>query len=360
MKQTLSFTSPFWQWGGLGFGNCYAAVYMYLQDIADESIVCRAKEGKGCNDCGNCSDTLNNLFATIAGQWTTRQSWSGENTAAQNINDEEYGSASSPTEKLVDFIIGFTGYEYEKVSENFKKNIIASIDANTPIIAKLKNDKLLCDLGKGYRVIIGYDEDKLFEPNYTPAADLKDTITYDEIEYLYIFGKKIPQRYTFLDFLKMIEKSMNSDFTEGIWHDFIHKFDVEGEKLWDINSAEIKNRFIRLRNVMDWLPNIGHGFQTAFRDKKLLAALGADVNRLGELFDTIGHQTHLLHNRGYMLSAISDSALALNATTGDDSPFEKLSLAESSQQILDSVMDCDLKILLAIKKAIRKMSVNSQ
>ena len=40
----INFYSPFWQWGGLGFANCYAAVYMYLQNTVGESITCSAKE----------------------------------------------------------------------------------------------------------------------------------------------------------------------------------------------------------------------------------------------------------------------------------------------------------------------------
>lgn len=356
MKKVLDFKSPFWQWGGLGFANCYAAVYMYLQDIAGENIVCSAKDGKGCNDCGNCSDTLNNLFATIAGQWTTRQSWSGEKTKIQKINDEEFGSAGNPSDKLVDFIIKFTGYDYKKANENFKKTVVASIDEGRPIIAKLKDDKLPCDLGKGYRIIIGYDEDALLEPDYKPAADLKDAINYDEIECFYVFGEKIPQKYTFLDFLKVIEKAMDSDFAEGVWYDFSKKFDYESEKLWEVNSAEIKSRFRRLRSAMGWVPNIGHGFQTAFRDKNLLAALGADANHLGGLFEVIGYQSDLLHGRGYMLSAISDSAITLDINDDAEWPWDKHGLITATRQILDSIMDCDLKILLAVKKAIRKLS----
>ena len=356
MKKQLNFKSPFWQWGGLGFANCYAAVYMYLQGMAGESVVCGAKEGKGCNDCGNCSDTLNNLFITIAGQWTTRQSWSGEKTDIQNMYDGAFGSGNNPTDKLVDFIIGFTGYDYKKVNKNFKENVAASIDGGRPVIAELKDDRLSCDFGKGYRILIGYEDDLLFEPDYKPAAGLTDTIHYDDIECLYAFGESVPQKYTFLDFLKVIEKAMDSDFAEGIWYDFIQKFDYEGGKLWEVNAAEIKSRFKRLGDVMGWIPNIGHGLQTAFGDKKLLAALGADVDRLGELFEAIGSQTHLMHNRGYMLSAISDSAIALDIDDGGEWPWDKHGLITAAWQILDSIMDCDLKILLAIKKAIRKLS----
>ena len=350
----LDFKSPFWKWGGLGFFNCYAAVYMYFQG-APKDIFCSAKEGKGCNDCSNCSDTLNNLFATIQGQWTTRQSWSGEKTKIQKEIDEEFGSSNNASDKLVDFIIGFTGYDYKKIDKGLNENIVASINEGRPVIAKLKDDQLSC-VGKGYRIIIGYDADTLLEPDYKPAVDYKGAINYDEIEFLYIFGEKIPQKYTFIDFLKVIEKAMDSDFAEGIWYDFIKKFDYEGEKLWHVNSMEIKKRFTRLQDVMGWLPNIGHGLQTAFRDKKLLDALGADNDQLSELYDVITHQTHLLHNRGYMLSAISDTVNALNIKDSDEWPWDKHGLITATWQILNSIMDCDLKILMAIKKAIHKLT----
>ena len=344
MKKELKFKSAFFQWGCLGFYNCYAAVYWYLQGM-NTDIKCDAKKGKGCDNCGNCSESLNCLFETIGGQWTSRQSWSGEKTKLQKEIDNNFGNQSNASDNLVNFIIGFTGFDYKKTDENFKENVIASIDAGRPVIAKIKKDTLPTDLAKGYRIIIGYDEDALIEPDYKPAADLKSSVAYGEIECLYIFGEKILQKYTFLDLLKVIEKAMDSDFTEGIWFDFLYNFDFEDEKLWEIDDFEIKIRFERLRDISGWIPNQGHGLQTAFGDKNLLTMLGVDVHLFSEFLDTIGLQTHLMHNRGYMIGAICDSAIALNRNDG---------LITSAWQILDSIRDCDLQILLAIKKAIRK------
>ena len=344
MKNKLDFKSAFFQWGGLGFYNCYAAVYWYLQGM-NANINCGAKQGKGCDNCGNCSESLNCLFETIGGQWTSRQSWSGEKTNLQKEIDNSLGDQSNASDKLIDFIIGFTGFAYKKVGDNFKENIVTSIDKCRPVIAKLKIDTLSTDLAKGYRIIIGYDEDTLIEPNYKPAADLKDAVTYDEIECLYVLGEKITPKYTFHDLLHVIENAMDSDFNEGIWYDFLHKFDYEGEKLWEVSDDEIVSRFKRLRHVSGWIPNQGHGLQTAFGDKNLLTMLGVDVNRYGELLEIIGWQTHLLHNRGYMISAVCESAINLNRNDG---------LISTAWQILDSIRDCDLQILLAIKKAIRK------
>jgi hypothetical protein len=46
MKKKLKFSYPFWQWGGLGFYNCYAGVFMYLSCMADENIKCMLREAK--------------------------------------------------------------------------------------------------------------------------------------------------------------------------------------------------------------------------------------------------------------------------------------------------------------------------
>jgi hypothetical protein len=345
----LDFCSPFWQWGtfcgqdgGIGFANCFAAVYMHIQGVVSGSGFCGAKGGLGCNDCGNCSDGLNNLFAGIAGQWTCRQSFSGEKTEAQKINEAEFGSVGNPTDKLVDFIFGFIGYEYAIVSENFEESVAWSIDGGVPIIAKVKD---------GYRVIIGYGQDGLSEPDYAPVVGASSAIKYDEIERLFVFGESVSQKYTAFDFLRVIERTMELDAADGVWAEFLRQFDYDGERLWEVSAAEIKRRFERLKAVMEWVPNIGHGLQTAFRDRKILAKIGLD-ERFGELFDVINCQADLLHGRGYMLTAICDCAIDLEVLDNAEWPWDKHGLITAAREIILLIMDCDLRILEAVKKAI--------
>jgi len=68
---------------------------LFLQGAiaGNEHYYCQAVEGKGCNDCWNCADSLQekserlwSLFSMIFdGQRTTqRDSWSGEKTKIQN------------------------------------------------------------------------------------------------------------------------------------------------------------------------------------------------------------------------------------------------------------------------------------
>jgi len=358
----LVFKFPFDRFSGLGFHNCYTSVYLFLQGAAADKTeyYCRAMEGKGCNDCGNCagslaamSETLNNLFAVMTiGHSVTRSSWSGEKTRIQTEIYNEYGDFGNVTDKLVDFVIGFTGYEYKKINEGFKESVTAAIDAGKPVLAKVIKD----ESSEGpFRVIMGYDGDTLVEPNYMPVADLKAPTAYDNIEFLYVFGEKIPQKYTFLDVLKHVERIMDSDFSEGIWYDFAYKFDYEGEKLWDATAGEMKKRFKRLGDVADWLSCMSHAMQIAFGDRKMLESLGVNAGRLREMLDVIGHQTHLLHGMGYMENALRNSVNALVMNDGDKWAWEVHGLITSAALVLDSIIECDYKILTAIKKAIRML-----
>jgi len=360
MRKELAFKFPFYRFSSLDFYNCYASVYLFLQGTTAKNTeyYCQAIEGKGCNECWNCRDSLqaksealNNLFGMIInGQWITRESWSGEKTKIRKELDAEYGDPKTKTDKTADFLTGFTGYSYKKITENFKENIVASIDSGKPVIAKIKENEI-------FRVISGYDGDSLIEPDYRPADNAPNEPTvYDEIEYMYIFGEKIPQKYTFPDVLKLMEKVMDSDSDEKIWPEFLHKFDYEGGRLWEVKAGEIKIRYKRLRGIAGWIPNIGHNLGLTFGDRGLLKELGMDVEQFGELLDTIAHQGNLMHGRGYMLSAISDTVNALNINDDGEWPWDKHGLITATWEIINLVMDCDLKILSAVKKAIHKLS----
>jgi len=351
----LEFKFPFYRFCGLDFCNCYASVYLYLQGTATKNAnyYCQAMSGKGCNECWNCSDSLqekseilNNLFGMITkGQWVARQSWSGEQTNIRKWFADEYENS---VDKTADFLAGFTGWDYKKITDKFNKHIASSVDKGKPIIAKIKS-------GDDFRVIIGYDGDKLIDPDYRPIDNPPSKPTsYEDIEFIYIFDKKIPQKYTFLDVFKIMAKAMESDFTEKIWDDFLENFDFEGGNLGDLNSSVIKDRYKRLRDVAGWIPNIGHGLGVTFGDTDLLSELGLDIGQFGELIDTIRNQGHLLHNRGYMIEAICNSAIALNVSDDEKWPWDNHGLITATHLIMELIVGCDNQILTAIKEAIRK------
>ncbi|MCL2604160.1 MAG: hypothetical protein FWD90_06750 [Defluviitaleaceae bacterium] len=359
MKRILEFKFPFYRFAGLDLCNCYASIYLFLQGvIADNTdYYCQAMTEKSCNDCWKCADSLqekserlNQMFGMIFdGRWTTqRDSWTGEKTKIQKELTGKYSDFDVKTMQEMDFLTGFTGYNYNKITKGLKESVISSIDASNPVIAKLK-------IGEIFRVIIGYDGDMLVEPDYRPADNAPDTnnpTSYDEIEYLYVFGKKIPQRYSFLDVLKAMENVMGSDFAEGIWYDIKHN--VFSGNACDLSVLEVKKRFSRFYDLMDMMPNRGHSIRLPFGDKDLLKGLGVDVCKYRELVDVIENQGHLLHERGYMLMAISTCIINLSQNDADNFPWDKLGLVNAAEQIFELLIDCDMQVLLAIKKAIRQ------
>jgi len=362
MKKVKDFKFPFYRFAGLNFYNCYASVYLFLQGptVGNVNYNCRAIEGKGCNECWNCAESLQTkserlmcLFATIFdGFWTTqRDSWSGEKTKIQSELARKHENFENKISHEVDILTNLTGYSFKKITEGFMGNIVSAIDDGKPVIAKIRNEET-------FRVIIGYDGDALIDPDYRPAdspvVNSANPTTYESIEYLYLFGKCIPQRYTFLDVLKNMDYVMSSDFAEGLWHDIVNN--IRYDVICDQPFSEVKRRFERLCEIADMLPNRGHNLQLLFGDNDLLKWLGIDIDRHRELFSIIEGQGHLLHERGYMLTAISTSIINLKLDDTDKIPWDKHGLVTAAGQILELVINCDLLILQAIKNAVRYSS----
>jgi hypothetical protein len=135
------------------------------------------------------------LFDTMCGSAALRRRFDGEPTEMQKtIGDRVCG-----TDYTVDFLFGFAGHEYRKSTDTakFKDEVITSIDAGRPIIAKVKSN-----ISGLFRVITGYDGNKLLCPDYKNAGNPpKKAPRYDELEALYIIGKKIKPRYVLKDSL---------------------------------------------------------------------------------------------------------------------------------------------------------------
>jgi len=319
MKKVLEFKFPFYRFAGLDLYNCYASVYLFLQgtEVNNVDYYCQAMDGKSCNECWACADSLQEKA-------------------------ERLHHLFAITQDDFDFLAGFTGYSYKKISENFKENIISSVEMGKPVIAKIKDDET-------FRVIVGYDGSALIEPDYRPIENPPSMlITYNEIEYLYVFGEKIPQKYTFLDVLKAMEKVMASDSNEGVWRNIADNIN----NVCNLPFAKIKKRFEKFRQIMDMIPNRGHNIRLPFGDNELLKGLGFDADQYPHLMDTIMEQGHLLHERGYMLTAISTAIIDLPLNDTDDFPWDNYGLVNAVGQILELVIDCDTKILQAVKNAI--------
>ncbi len=344
MKKALEFKFPFFQWSDLDFYNCFASVYLYLENINDGRV--NVKQERLCY-----------FWKTLRGGTVLRHRWEGVtegNPWSIDINTctkmQRENLLEKDTDEVIDYTIGFSGYSYSKLTSDFKKHIYASIDAGKPVMARMKNT----DHGS-FRVITGYDGDALLCPDFSTANNPPDCDpVYDDIANLYVFGEKIKPKYTFIDVLNNIKKVMEYNLSEKLWDEYIQKFDYINEKLGQADIDEVKKRFQILGDTMNYTFNC-HEFQQAFADTSLLQTLGLDVEHLQSFLSVVngvGSATDIIHTRGWQGSALSNR-IDWNKWNGDQDDFGLCSLAV---QTLESIKECDLQILSATNDAIHILS----
>jgi len=129
-------------------------------------------------------------------------------------------SGKCGTDYTVDFLFGFTGYEYQKTTDSstYKDEIIKSIDMGKPVLAELETD---------FCVITGYEGDVLIssfyftdQGNNTQEKQLI-VLSPNEIKTIYTFGNKTTPRFTLKDGLERIKLVIESSFKEMMWDDGI-------------------------------------------------------------------------------------------------------------------------------------------
>ena len=172
------------------------------------------------------------LFNTMCGNSSVRRRFDGSPTEMQRLTgDTEDGGHGCGSDFTVDFLFGYTGYEYRKVTDAaaFKEEITASVDAGKPVIAKIKPKSGDKDIY--YDVVIGYDDDALTFPrvyyyDFTttpPALKPEKKPVYGDIEVLYVFGNKAARRYALKDGLNNIRRVMEYNDNEGLWDEYLKK-----------------------------------------------------------------------------------------------------------------------------------------
>ncbi|MCL1952573.1 MAG: hypothetical protein FWF60_07070 [Oscillospiraceae bacterium] len=270
-KNTLAFNIPFCGFAGTNFVNCFASVYMFLEniDIGGSDYACRQLEGKGCNSCGNCAagggtpisrqEKYFHLFDTMCGRSSLRCRFDGELTEMQKWIGET-GPGSCDTDETIDFLFGFAGYEYRKATGGFQTEIAASINAGKPVIAKVKAGAW------PFRVITGYDGNKLLCPSFINAQNPpKKAPKYDELEALYVIGEKTAPRYTLKDGLERIVKVMEYNRREKLWEGYCEKIAMHNPDGIDtVGTEEKKARLKRVARTMEYTWN-SHNFAEVFR-----------------------------------------------------------------------------------------------
>ena len=266
--KSLPFTIPFSGFCGTTFINCFASTYMFLENIVgDDGFECKKRDRKPCDSCGNCRNQTSGLqegifflFDTMCGRSSLRCRFDGEPTEMQKwIGETEEGSCG--TDDTVDFLFGFAGYAYNKVTADFQTAIVASIDAGRPVIAKVNSGE------NRFRVITGYDGGKLLSPEYKNVQKPpKRAPKYEELEALYVVGEKVAPKENQLRLgLQRIEQVMERSLKENLWDEYAAQLKCWGDTgLCNEPDKEVKRRFKRAAETM-WHAFNCHNFAETFR-----------------------------------------------------------------------------------------------
>ena len=374
----LDFAIPFSGFTTTDFINCFTCVYMHLEGIkGSDKYECAKKQGRPCDNCGNCRRTLHGqqeqlffLFDTMCGRSALRLRYDGAltewqkrigETEASSWDTEESGCG---TDETVEFLFGFAGYEYKKVRADFKAAIVASIDAGRPVIAKVK-------AGAGrFRVIIGYDGDKLLEPDYKGAQKApKKALKYDALEALYVIGDKTPPRFLVEDGLKRIIQVMEHNAGEKLWDGYTERMDFFGYRGYGFETNDNKERAARMKRVAEtmWHTFNCHNFAEVFRkyrpddasnlDDAAYAAIG-DMKRLRNpalkaSWDKIsGPCNGYTHDLAWSLIGLEECADWKRHAAGY--------FGEMAQLTLYKIKENDEEALMAMKQALAILEEETQ
>ena len=263
MKNTLDFNIQFSNLMGRSFPNCFAGAYVYMQNIADEMPKKCGNKENYCFGCGCSRDTQSTyfvLFDTLCGKSSLYWRFDGVmSDIATLIGDNSRvgkWSGKCGTDYTVDFLFGFAGYEYKKITNTnaFKDEIMASINSGKPVIAEpnksLSKNVYGISLEEDFCVITGYDGDTFTSCYYHTDQGINTqekvtiTLSSDEIKTIYTFGNKIAPRYTLKDGLERIQLVMESTFDEKIWDDGIEQVNTtfitpENDELEKMSADEL-------------------------------------------------------------------------------------------------------------------------
>lgn len=275
--KSLEFNVPFSGFASTTFINCFTSTYVFLENlgVTTSDYECKQMDGQSCDSCGNCSnggitpivaqERYFFLFDTMSGRSSLRCRFDGEPTEMQKLILGGTSFYDGETDYTVDFLFGFAGYNYRKLTDanEFKTAIIDSINADKPVIAEVNS-------GNGnFRVITGYDGDSLLCPDFTNAQNKpQNPPAYDEITALYIIGEKITPRYTLKDGLERIKKVMEYNINENLWGGYTEKMGLYTSD--SLGRVGIDEKKVRMRRVADtmWHTFNCHNFAEVFRHRE--------------------------------------------------------------------------------------------
>ena len=370
MKNTLDFKVPFIaSWGHLNFINCFTSAFMFVENLDISGVInypCPPRNnGQPCHGCGNmrkgkCDNAALNkvspycfLFDTMSGHSSLHHRYDGKPNEMQKLLGDVAGNDSCGTDYTVDFLFGFTGYEYRKCTDAalFKDEIIASLDAGKPVLAEGKPGE---NRGGRFHVITGYDGGALICPSddyFYNEARPEGAPVYDELVALYIFGDKTTPRYTLKDGLENIKRVKEYNINEKIWDDYLAKMGgweafPSDDGLDKADMGEKKIRMERMLYTVRYTMNT-HCVQKAFQDvhirhEEMLAPSFSDLWK------------KIKASAEYMGHGPENTIARINWDTIRPASFRKIS-AEICGAIV-KVQEADAKVLEYINQAIDILS----
>lgn len=348
-KNLLSFEVPFSGFATTTFLNCFASVYLYLEGIeitGSSAYTCKQREGAACDRCGNCGNTPAAfqeryffLFDTMCGRSALRCRFDGQPTEMQRLICET-DFYDGGTEATIDFLFGFAGYAYQKLTDPaaFASAVVTSIDANRPVLAKTK-------AGEGrFRVLTGYDGGQLLGPDYAGVQRAPTRApTYDELDTLYVIGKKTAPRYGFKDGLARIERVMAYNAGERLWDAYLEKMGLYTPD--SLGKASLEERRARMKRVAEtmWDTFNCHNFAEVFRQRHYAPLRDPAYD---EFCKTIGGPCYgYTHDLAWALIGLEERADWTKHYAGY--------FGEMAQLTLRQIADNDAKVLAIVREMLR-------
>ena len=267
---------------------------MFLEGMSAEKVdyhCCKQEKGDcyGCrhNACRKTGFSPARIHEVL---YHTFETLSGTNSAIKACGREsKISKAIRDTDGTIDFILKYTGYAYEKHTDDFAAQIAKSIDAGGPVLARLKDDH--------FRILTGYDGESFLAvetPGNRPLAA-------KELDSIYVIAGKTERTYLLTDALKRIKHVIECNREEKIWEEYIESFRYWGEGNLEHESfKELKARFFNLREAITfWCHSFAETFRhkifAELKDERLTKAMDG-INAAYDDSHTAGWQAHALYN----------------------------------------------------------------
>ena len=281
-EKSLDFDFQFSGLEVITFIQCFSSVYSYLEATKYPGQFFDTDAGGTCCGCwrpGKCNKDSSAakrcmyfaIFNTMTGNSAMRRNFDGTPTEIQKLYGEgpKIGGLID-SDFVVDFLFGYTGYTYEKCTDAnaFKDKIIASINNGNPVIVKTKPSFWSEDTSP-LLIVTGYDTNgvvlagahDIYNNDTTPPTLTKKAIvpSYDDIDFIIVFGEKAERKYTLVDGLQNIKRVIEFCRNEKLWDEYIEKV----SNLHAISREERKARAETMGNTNMFMYNIVT-FQQAF------------------------------------------------------------------------------------------------